>query len=951
MTKSTVLCSYGIPASFFSSATAVYRFPEPGNCLPLEPILSWVRNTWQALDADDRRAVSESIEWYLPQKQFFEHWLETGQMLRDDEVPFYPAEFDYERTALYSTLVHLTIALCNRAPQRWVWLDFRNACPSILQFCAILLTRSADGALQIIAETDGLRVWPVNRSDDPWYPFMEKLEANGLILPDERKETGSVTRTVTTPQETGQADSTEPRSVLQHCLLWYAWQDALSAWPSLSETEPLEWGLLLQKVGRFDEAVLYLNRIWEQRSRESLHRAALAGMALLRIHCEKKDYVSASQIMSILTDLLKGSRDDCLTMSFEAHLVYFWSGNGWPASSLERWEQICDHARRLGWKNTRGFLVALVPLFYQIIASRGFQSALNTALEAVAEAESMGNRYRVSVLFHVLGFLHERHGLPAEALYWFERCIAVRQELGDPVELIKVYNGTGYFSFSIGDFHKALNLYQNALELLKDRHDFTETCLTLFNIALINVFSGQHESALYFLDTILEVMDLLEYASLPWHRRSKILALAAYSAAHLGRRTLADHYIGSIRDDDVDDESRPYVCLARARVYRDSCWLDRGLASTDSSPAYLKIQYSAERVLIAGNERTELLPVSAETRALGLVMQADWLESLARGERSAGHSLPEAFLSLLSSLKLATRQEATARKLMATIGEITFVRQFQAALTAVDSPEKVLNTARLLWKTQLSPRTVRISRRSPRSIPETALVHRLRDGAESDVVIQLVPYEGRHFSVEDARLFALTADHLTVVWQLIAARRRLKKASTRDPLTGALNRAELFRQLDLERKRSSRGERRRPFSILFIDLDNFKYYNDTLSHHAGDVVLKQFCALIRTLLRDTDSLGRYGGDEFVILLPDTDSSGARLTAERLLAALACRDGFSRELKDAGFDPSAIRAGRQLGASIGFATWSESLSSAEELVQLADEKVYCAKARGKNRVEG
>ncbi len=948
MSGSPVQCSYGIPAAVFESATLVYRFPEPGRVLPLEPVLSWVRQTWLNLDEPARARISASIEWYLPQKNFFDRWLACGEVHRDDEIPFYPAEFDYERTALTATLARLTAALCAAVPQRWIWLDFRNACPSILLFCEILMDTTDSSRIRITAETDGRRSWPLNRGDDPWYPFMERLEAARLILPDERAlhdtpAPDPAVQPVTVPEP-------DPGAVLSRCLAWYAWRDGLSAWPALADADPLEWALLLEKTGRFDEAVLFLNRVWEQRGRETITRTALAGMALVRIQCEKKDFAGAAHVMEVLEDIMKNGACNGLRMTWETHMVYFWSGNGWNSNSLEHWEVICEHARQLGWRNTLGFLLALVPLYYQLIAHRGFEAAVATALSALAEAEELGNRYRVSVLLHVLGFLHERHGDPVEALHWFDRCIAVRQELKDPVELIKVYNGTGYFSFSIGEFSKALNLYQKSLELLKDRHDFTETCLTLFNIALINIFSGRHETALQCLDAILEVVDLLEYASLPWHRRSKILALAAYAASHLGRRTLADHYAGSILEDDIDTESLPYVALARARVYRDCGWLDRAQTGNENWPVYLKKQYEAERILLGGTDSAALAQVAQQTRSQGLVMQADWLECLAGGIRPAVPAMPESFYSLLAALKLAARQEATARKLMVTIGEITFVRQFQSSLASLDSRKKVLGASRILWKTQFSPHRVSISRRKPANqVPQQ--LSRCLPSPGGDIYIVLTARPGRHFTADEERLFSLTADHLSVVWELIGTRERLDKASTLDALTGAINRAELFRQLELERKRASRGEHKRPFSILFIDLDNFKHYNDTLGHRAGDLILKCFCDMTRSLLRDTDSLGRYGGDEFVVLLPDTDAAGARLTGERILAALKAENGFVAALKSSGFDPDSAGLTGYIGASIGMAVWTPDLAGVEDLVHLADERVYRAKSRGKNRVEG
>src|SRR5208337_1683677 len=103
-------------------------------------------------------------------------------------------------------------------------------------------------------------------------------------------------------------------------------------------------------------------------------------------------------------------------------------------------------------------------------------------------------------------------------------------------------------------------------------------------------------------------------------------------------------------------------------------------------------------------------------------------------------------------------------------------------------------------------------------------------------------------------------------------------AST-DPLTGAMNRIRIEERARFELMRSDRYGNK--LSLLMIDLDHFKKVNDTYGHSAGDKVLKGFCDIARGLLRSIDILGRWGGEEFVALLPETSLAGAKIVAERL----------------------------------------------------------------------
>ena len=112
----------------------------------------------------------------------------------------------------------------------------------------------------------------------------------------------------------------------------------------------------------------------------------------------------------------------------------------------------------------------------------------------------------------------------------------------------------------------------------------------------------------------------------------------------------------------------------------------------------------------------------------------------------------------------------------------------------------------------------------------------------------------------------------------------LLERSSRDPLTGILNRRGIFDVLEKEKARARRHGR--PLSVLFVDLDRFKSINDRLGHAAGDEVLVAAAGLLTRLLRSSDSVGRFGGDEFLAVLPDADLSAARRIARRLARVAA-----------------------------------------------------------------
>jgi diguanylate cyclase (GGDEF)-like protein len=160
--------------------------------------------------------------------------------------------------------------------------------------------------------------------------------------------------------------------------------------------------------------------------------------------------------------------------------------------------------------------------------------------------------------------------------------------------------------------------------------------------------------------------------------------------------------------------------------------------------------------------------------------------------------------------------------------------------------------------------------------------------------------------------------------------------SRTDPLTGLFNRSQLFVTLDQEVSRTRRSDR--GFCVLMIDLDGLKAINDTGGHLRGDQVLRALGTVISGSIRAVDSAYRYGGDEFVVLLPETDIVGAFVVAEKI------RLGAEDLEMTMGAEPRA-------SVSIGLVSHPEDGLSAEELMVAADRAMYQAKSLGKNQISG
>ena len=161
--------------------------------------------------------------------------------------------------------------------------------------------------------------------------------------------------------------------------------------------------------------------------------------------------------------------------------------------------------------------------------------------------------------------------------------------------------------------------------------------------------------------------------------------------------------------------------------------------------------------------------------------------------------------------------------------------------------------------------------------------------------------------------------------------RELKELASTDPLTGLPNKREILnylsKEVDIAKRKGS------PLSVAVLDLDNFKQINDTYGHMVGDRVLKHLAGILRRNLRSSDMVGRFGGEEFVVVMKDTDLE----TAHRVM------DRIRREVELANIEPVG-----SISVSIGVAELGKEEES-ESLIIKADERLYRAKMEGKNRV--
>ncbi len=248
-------------------------------------------------------------------------------------------------------------------------------------------------------------------------------------------------------------------------------------------------------------------------------------------------------------------------------------------------------------------------------------------------------------------------------------------------------------------------------------------------------------------------------------------------------------------------------------------------------------------------------------------------------------------------------------------------------------------TPLILRDSARDPRTAQVETYARAISPCALLLVPLVTGGETVGVAQFERDAPGTYSQRDMLRVRSLAGQVAATIANVRLHRDIYTQAITDGLTGLFNRRHMQSALADERQRAQRYGH--SLSVIMLDVDGFKSYNDTYGHPQGDVLLKMLAAILRETTREVDIVGRYGGEEFIILLPETPKTEALRTAERLRAAVAAAifPGFAD-------DPEMVVLKT---ISLGVATFPADAQEIPALVQQADEALYRAKRAGRNQV--
>ena len=495
---------------------------------------------------------------------------------------------------------------------------------------------------------------------------------------------------------------------------------------------------------------------------------------------------------------------------------------------------------------------------------------------------------------NLLANLHASRQEGELALAQYHRGLALRRELGDRVGEAGLLNNIGSVLRDMGQFADALTYLFMSLELAEAQSDMRATAYALANIGgvLAELEDGARATEYH-----LRALSLA--------RQTPDRSLESSILTSLGRLLIRSGHT---------DEARRHLERALELARRGRHLADTGLALLGLGLAHQQAQAydRAERLLL---ESLALIRRSQHRAA-----EAELLLALGRNRWLKGAA--DAAVSLLTQalgLTAALRTDPIAGKLHELLSQIHeeqgrvaqalhHVRQFLACQQRIHGRDTQRRVRALLGRAEL----------------ERAQLHAENERRRGDELASALD-AARESERHKQQLLA----------QLSQQSEMLRQLAREDGLTGLANRRWLDAQLDRERERARRY--RHALSVAMIDIDHFKSVNDRFSHRVGDEVLRRVGRLLRDACRGGDIIGRYGGEEFMVVLVETPLATALTVCEKLRQRVAGLD-----LSD--LHPDLAR----VTVSIGLAGDAEDPVAAD-LVHAADQQLYRAKAEGRNRV--
>ena len=614
-----------------------------------------------------------------------------------------------------------------------------------------------------------------------------------------------------------------------------------------------------------------------------------------------------------------------------------------------------------------------------------YEKSLDIHKQNLVQREATGEPLEIADTLNSLSAIYGDLGMYAEAIEALIRAEEIARECHSLRDQTRFITNQGTMYMEVGDNEKALELLGRVLSLADEIGYDKMKVFALGSIGMVYRELGDYERALEY--SLLSLTFRPEIT--PKYQRSDALVNAADVYCRMGRFDEAEPLLREALEIcreivNTTTEARGRVVwgrwlLAHNRPEEALQEMNRGLEMSEKTDfqqgIYLAHLDLADAYASLGNyqkayahhqeyHRVRQAVFNRETVARRRLLETQMFVEQVRQERQAAEALRISGSVLSATLEMEQVKDAIIQQVGAIVSSdlaiLIWLENGKARVARVVGTPPLTETEQAAWqdheiKIEEYPQLVQmLETGQPLVIPDTAMAPNWRScdlatqasawigapivayGRQWGIVC-LSSHKANTYQARQTQYLAIYASQSALALENARLFEEVKRLAITDSLTGLFTRRQLFylgeRELDRFRRYGT------TFCAIMLDLDDFKKINDTYGHLVGDQVLMTTAERCRQNVRSVDIIGRYGGEEFVLILPEINAEGGRRTAERLRDVLAA-------------SPVETESGPVVvSASLGIAEIGPHHQRLEDLIHAADLAAYRAKSSGRNRVEG
>lgn len=503
---------------------------------PYYPFLDLVGHSLRGKDPVEVGNVVGDAGVYHFLKPVFAKYFSDGAAERLEEVMPFPGEIDYEKRMVLDSILGLFLKKASRSPLVVIIENFEFALESGMSFIRYLSEKKIRKPVLFICSFNKEHKFGSLEKEDVWKDFLHAIENNHTVIdynlprPAEAKNDE--------PASPGRVYSPEELIRLSRNLFHFC------AYAECKEAVQRVYNLVKNEnhpiAAKDNLAMLHtlgdVHNFLDEQDFALIYYNLLLNVAQ-EMNNAKEIYDVFRKIS--LTYLKHGNIESAMKFAKQALKLEWKKGNEpqvaksyllyvlfndieFAYENLEVFSRFIPLLREMMFENSLSIVYTNSSYLLALSRAGKLAQAMAECREGIDLSVRFGNDYRLSTGYHSLGLLQQAAGDNTAALKSYRKSEKIRLKLGSKIEIIKISNGIGYFSFTVEDFRTAFNYFSKALKLLEGEHNYQEICITLYNIAMVFFFVQDYPNALRYLEDVLFIMNQLKIEQLPFHTKTQL---------------------------------------------------------------------------------------------------------------------------------------------------------------------------------------------------------------------------------------------------------------------------------------------------------------------------------------------------------------------------------------------------------------------------------------------